>query len=48
LLKKKSDAFKKYQDVDRQLETQEGIQVKILQTDRGGEYLGEAFTDYLG
>ncbi|GBN47610.1 Retrovirus-related Pol polyprotein from transposon TNT 1-94 [Araneus ventricosus] len=46
-LKDKSEACEKFKEVKNLLERQSGCKVKFLQTDRGGEYIGEKFDDYL-
>ncbi|GBM32129.1 Retrovirus-related Pol polyprotein from transposon TNT 1-94 [Araneus ventricosus] len=46
-LKNKSEAWKKFQEVKNLLERQSGCKVKFLQSDRGGECIGEKFDDYL-
>ena len=43
----KSDVLENYQTLDKRMETQDKIRIKILQSDRGGEYLGTKFTKYL-
>ncbi|GBM64545.1 Retrovirus-related Pol polyprotein from transposon TNT 1-94 [Araneus ventricosus] len=46
-LKNKSEAWEKFKEVKNLLERQCGCKVKFLQSDRGGEYIGEKFDDYL-
>ncbi|GBN39235.1 Retrovirus-related Pol polyprotein from transposon TNT 1-94 [Araneus ventricosus] len=46
-LKNKSEAWEKFKEVKNLLERQSGCKVKFLQPDRGGEYIGEKFDDYL-
>ncbi|GBN86016.1 Retrovirus-related Pol polyprotein from transposon TNT 1-94 [Araneus ventricosus] len=46
-LKNKSEAWEKFKEVKNLLEWQSGCKVKFLQSDRGGEYIGEKFDDYL-
>ncbi|GBM47188.1 Retrovirus-related Pol polyprotein from transposon TNT 1-94 [Araneus ventricosus] len=46
-LKNKSEAWEKFKEVKNLLERQSGCKVKFLQSDRGGEYIGETFDDYL-
>ncbi|GBO23892.1 Retrovirus-related Pol polyprotein from transposon TNT 1-94 [Araneus ventricosus] len=46
-LKNKSDAWEKFEEVKNLMERQSGCKVKFLQSDRGGEYIGEKFDDYL-
>jgi len=47
MLKQKSEVFTKYQQYESWCLIQCKAPVKILQSDRGGEYMGEAFTDHL-
>ncbi|GBM42970.1 Retrovirus-related Pol polyprotein from transposon TNT 1-94 [Araneus ventricosus] len=46
-LKNKSESWEKFKEVKNLLERQSGCKVKFLQSDRGGEYIGEKFDDYL-
>ncbi|GBL78228.1 Retrovirus-related Pol polyprotein from transposon TNT 1-94 [Araneus ventricosus] len=46
-LKNESEAWEKFKEVKNLLERQSGCKVKFLQSDRGGEYIGEKFDDYL-
>ena len=46
-LRSKSDILKNYKSIDMQLETQRGIRIKRLQSDRGGEYMSNEFKTYL-
>ena len=46
-INKKSNAFKKYKEYKAWLKTQHGKLVKVLQSDRGGEYLSNEFTKHL-
>ncbi|GBL87266.1 Retrovirus-related Pol polyprotein from transposon TNT 1-94 [Araneus ventricosus] len=46
-LKNKSEACEKFKEVKNLLERQSGCKVKFLQSDRGGEYIGGKFDDYL-
>ncbi len=43
----KSDAFGAYKIQEAEIETQHGVKIKILHSDRGGEYLSDAFTQHL-
>ncbi|PPQ83632.1 hypothetical protein CVT26_000950 [Gymnopilus dilepis] len=47
LLAKKSDAFEAYKAYEAWVSTQLGARVKVLHSDRGGEYMGKEFTLYL-
>ena len=47
LLAKKNDAFESYKDYEAWCKTQLSAPVKILHSDRGGEYLGKEFKLYL-
>ena len=47
LLAKKSNAFESYKDYEAWCNTQLDAKVKILHSDRGGEYLGQEFILYL-
>ena len=47
LLAKKSDAYETYKDYDAWCATQLKAEIKVLHSDRGGEYLGKEFTLYL-
>ena len=47
LLAKKSDACETYKDYDAWCATQLKAKIKVLHSDRGGEYLGKKFTLYL-
>ena len=46
LLAKKNDAFESYKDYETWCQTQLDGPVKILHSDRGGEYLGQEFILY--
>jgi hypothetical protein len=46
-LVKKSDAFARYRVQEKLDETQYGVVTKILQSDRGGEFLSELFDEHL-
>lgn len=47
LLRQKSEAFGAYKDFEAWCKTQRDAHVKILHSDRGGEYLGKEFTQHL-
>jgi hypothetical protein len=47
LLKTKDETPKMYKQYEAWVETQMGAKIKTLNTDRGGEYQGEEFVDYL-
>ena len=47
LLKTKDESFPKYVAYEARLQTQHGIKVKVLHSDRGGEFLSNDFTTHL-
>ncbi|KAL3497596.1 hypothetical protein ACH5RR_040328 [Cinchona calisaya] len=47
LLKYKFEAFEKFKEFRNEVEKQLGKSIKILRSDRGGEYLNQEFQDYL-
>lgn len=47
LLKEKSEVFQKFKEFHQLVQNQFDKKIKSLRTDRGGEYLGNAFVDYL-
>ena len=47
LMKSKDEAFAQYVILQTSLQTQYGTTVKILHSDRGGEFLSNEFTAYL-
>ena len=47
LLRKKDEAFKTYTEYEAWVSTQLSAKIKILHTDRGGEYLGKEFVKHL-
>jgi Reverse transcriptase (RNA-dependent DNA polymerase)/Integrase core domain/GAG-pre-integrase domain len=47
LLKTKDETAKVYKQYEAWVETQMGAKIKVLNTDRGGEYQGEDFVNYL-
>ena len=46
-INKKLNIFNKYKEYEAWLKTQYGKQIKVLQSDRGGEYLSNEFTKHL-
>ena len=47
LMKYKSESFEKFKEFRSEVEKQTGKSIKILRSDRGGEYLSSEFLDYL-
>ena len=47
LLRQKSEAFGAYKDFESWCHTQHDARIKVLHSDRGGEYLGKEFTLHL-
>ncbi|MFO3480454.1 DDE-type integrase/transposase/recombinase, partial [Legionella pneumophila serogroup 1] len=47
LIKQKSDTFEKFKEFKNEVENQLGRKIKMLRSDRGGEYLSLEFHDYL-
>lgn len=47
LMKNKSESFEKFKEFKNEVELQTGKKIKILRSDRGGEYLSAEFTDFL-
>ena len=47
LMRRKSDSFDKFKEFKAEVERQTGKLIKILRSDRGGEYLLGEFKDYL-
>ena len=43
----KSEAFKRFKEFRNEVKKQLGKSIKSLRSDRGGEYLSQAFLDYL-
>ncbi|KAM1818379.1 hypothetical protein ACFX11_000180 [Malus domestica] len=43
----KSESFERFKEFKNEVEKQTGKQIKILRSDRGGEYLSNEFLDYL-
>lgn len=47
LLNKKSEAFEKFKEFKELMQTQFEKKIKCIRTDRGGEYMGNLFLNYL-
>ena len=47
LIKQKSETFEKFNEFKNEVENQLGRKIKMLRSDRGGEYLSLEFHDYL-
>ena len=47
LMRHKSEAFEKFKEFRHEVEKQIGKPIKVLRSDRGGEYLSQKFLDYL-
>ena len=47
LMRYKFEAFEKFKEFRNEVEKQLGRSIKSLRSDRGGEYLSQAFLDYL-
>jgi transposase InsO family protein len=47
ILKKKDQAFEAYQDFEAWMKAQKDTVIKTLHSDRGGEYLSDAFSEHL-
>ena len=47
LMKHKSEAFDKFKEYQSMVKKQTGKSIKVLRSDRGGEYLSTEFLDYL-
>ena len=47
LMRHKSEAFEKFKEFRHEVEKQIGKPIKVLRSDRGGEYLSRDFLDYL-
>ncbi|KAM2605239.1 hypothetical protein TB2_034059 [Malus domestica] len=47
LMKYKSESFERFKEFKNEVKKQTGKQIKILRSDRGGEYLSNEFLDYL-
>ena len=46
-MKHKDESFEKFKTFKNEVQNQLGKSIKSLRTDRGGEYLGQDFDDYL-
>ena len=44
---RKSETFNSYKQYEAWVEMQHGVKIKCLQTNHGGEYLSEEFTNHL-
>ena len=47
LMRHKSEAFEKFKEFRHEVERQTEKPIKVLRSDRGGEYLSREFLDYL-
>ena len=47
LMKYKSEAFEKFKEYRYEVEKQTNMSIKVLRSDRGGEYLSGEFLNYL-
>ena len=47
LMRYKSEAFERFKEFRNEVKKKLGRSIKSLRSDRGGEYLGQAFLDYL-
>ena len=47
LMKHKSEAFEKFKEFKNEVQNQLDKSIKVLRSDRGGEYLSQEFDDYL-
>ena len=47
LMRHKSEAFEKFKEFRHEVEKQTEKSIKVLRSDRGGEYLSRKFLDYL-
>ena len=47
LMRYKSKAFERFKEFKNEVEKQLGRSIKSLRSNRGGEYLSQAFLDYL-
>ena len=47
LMRRKSETFEKFKEFKTESEKQLGKSLKVLRSDRGGEYMDSEFTDYL-
>ncbi|WJX29428.1 hypothetical protein P8452_18069 [Trifolium repens] len=47
LMKHKSESFEKFKEFKNEVQNQLGKNIKILRSDRGGEYLSQEFNDHL-
>ena len=47
LMRHKSETFEKFKEFQNEVENQLGKTIKLLRSDRGGEYLSQEFDDHL-
>ena len=47
MTRQKSDTFEKFKEYRNEVENRLGKKIKVLRSDRGGEYLSIKFNDYL-
>ena len=47
LIKHKSESFEKFKEFKNEVQNQLGKSIKLLRSDRGGEYLSQEFQDHL-
>ena len=47
LMKYKSESFEKFKEFKNEVENQTGKSIKVLRSDRGGEYLSTEFQEFL-
>src|SRR4051812_40284399 len=47
LMRRKSETFEKFKEFQNEVENQLGKTIKLLRSDRGGEYLSQEFDDHL-
>ena len=47
LMKHKSETFEKFKEFQSEVENQLGKTIKLLRSDRGGEYMSQEFDDHL-
>ena len=46
-MRHKSETFEKFKEFRNEVKNQRGKKIKILRSDRGGEYLSHEFSDHL-
>ena len=47
LMRHKSETFEKFKEFQNEVENQLGKTIKLLRSDRGGEYMSQEFDDHL-